>query len=655
MKGESNRTTTKKVMILLYVKKMNKTKKANKLINETSPYLLQHAHNPVNWFPWGQEAFEKAKNENKPIFLSIGYSTCHWCHVMEVESFEDEQVAGILNENYICIKVDKEERPDIDSIYMRACQAFTGGGGWPMSIFMSDTHKPFYAGTYFPKENFISLINAIDDKWQSSKREILESSEQVTEILNKSQPKRNEVKDDEKEAFLTFKQSFDKEYGGFGQAPKFPSPHNLLFLMGYYQKTNDKVALDMSEKTLLQMYKGGIFDHIGFGFSRYSTDNYWLAPHFEKMLYDNALLSMAYLRAYEITNNELYKTVATKVFEYVQRELTSEDGGFYSAQDADSDGVEGKYYVFTPDEIINILGKEKGEMFNNFFDITKQGNFEGKNIPNLIDNDKTNDEIESLIPQVFEYRKNRTKLHKDKKILTAWNGLMIASLADGYRILGDKKYLTLAENAINFIENNLTDGTTLYVSSTDGKRSSKGFLDDYAFYIFALISMYQATFDGKYLERAIGLNEKVISDFYHAKTGGFFIFGKENEQLIMQPKETYDGAMPSGNSVMYYNLSRLAKLTKNPGLYEMEKEQNLFMQNELEYPSSNSFYLMSRFPTRDIFCVLKNAEDLKNIKIKSNWVFRVLEAPTEEYYLLNDMTTFYICENNRCKPPKSQI
>ncbi len=576
---------------------------------------------------------------------------------MEHESFEDEEVAQILNNNFVCIKVDKEERPDIDSIYMRVCQAMTGSGGWPTSVFLTSEQNPFYVGTYFPKGRFIQLLTTITKKWATEKEYLTKSSKDVIAAISGSIKRSvgNEENLSEK-SFHIFRRSFDKDYGGFGAAPKFPSPHNLMFLLEYYESTKNKDALGMAEKTLTQMYCGGIFDHIGFGFSRYSTDKYWLAPHFEKMLYDNALLSYAYVLAYEKTGNELYKSVAAKVYKYIEREMTNDEGGFYSAQDADSDGVEGKYYVFTPDEIIKVLGKANGTKFNEYYDITEKGNFEGKSIPNLIKQHKLNENFAQFMPQLYEYRKGRTKLHLDNKILTSWNSLMIWSLAKAYQVFGDLTYLKMAEKAATYIEGNLTRSDTVYVGITDGKLSGKGFLDDYAFYILALTALYEATHDKKYLQLALALNEKVVEDYFDNDEGGFFLNGLHNELLIIRPKETYDGAIPSGNSAMAYNLNRLYKHTKSKWLYNILEKQNKFMASEAyNYPSGYSFYMLSTLPTKDIVCVLKNKSDLEGLKIKTNWVLTVLDEETREYPLINNKTTFYVCEGNSCKPPTNEL
>lgn len=666
----------------------------NHLKNQTSPYLLQHADNPVNWYPWCDEAFERAKREDKPILLSIGYSTCHWCHVMAHESFEDTQTAEILNRYFISIKVDKEERPDIDSIYMAVCQAFTGSGGWPTTIFLTPQQKPFYAGTYFPKTarygqvGFQELLLAIQEKWATDRQMLLESAEEMVSHLNrqaagegrvsKSRAKgssaigSNIAKDDLNvhlidTAFALYKRSFDKSYGGFGHAPKFPTPHNLLFLMNYYGKSRDEDAMEMVEKTLLQMYRGGIFDHIGGGFSRYSTDRYFLAPHFEKMLYDNALLILAYSQAYQITRSPIYREVAERAAAYILREMTSQEGGFYCAQDADSEGVEGKYYLFSPGEIEEILGAETGKAFNEYFDITEKGNFEGKNIPNLLKNRKIenihdNSEFSASLSAVYEYRKNRHSLHLDDKILTSWNGLMIAALCNLYRVTEEENYLKAAIKAQEFIEHRLCEGDVLHVSYREGKRGGKGFLDDYANEIFALLALYEATLDNKYLERAKEFCKKAMNDFYDEKQGGFFLYGKENEQLILRPKETYDGAMPSGNSVMAYNLVQLYYLTEDSYFGEMAEHQLEFMSREAEgYPAGYALFLsaLSDYldPPEKITIVLKEKQQLAGFPRRTSLrtLLRVMENPTKEYPLKNDRTTFYVCQGRSCLPPQNEL
>lgn len=535
---------------------------SNQLKSETSPYLLQHAENPVNWYPWCEEAFDKAKTENKPIFLSIGYSTCHWCHVMAHESFEDNKTAEILNKYFISIKVDREERPDIDSVYMSVCQAFTGSGGWPMSIFMTWDKKPFFAGTYFPPQSrygmpsFSELLNAIANQWYSNKKDLLESAEKIIKhLINTQSDEKTQTNSDLiQRAVQILEHTFDSTHGGFGDAPKFPTPHNLLFLMLYAKQHNNSDALKMAEKTLLQMRKGGIFDHIGYGFSRYSTDKYYLAPHFEKMLYDNALLIIAYSSLYSITKNNIYLDTAEKTAEYILNEMTSEDGGFYSAQDADSEGIEGKYYTFSLKEIINILGEENGREFAEVFDITDGGNFEGVNIPNLLKSNNLRAEFQDEIKKLYTYRKNRFKLHLDDKILLSWNSMMIAALSMLYRVTRNKKYLNAAQKSQKFIENNMSEELRLYTSFRDGKCSKHAFLDDYAFYVTALTELYNTTLDKDYLEKAEKFCKETVRMFMDDNNGGFYLCESNSTELFINPKENYDGAIPSGNSVMTYIL-----------------------------------------------------------------------------------------------------
>lgn len=648
-------------------------RKANRLAGETSPYLLQHAYNPVNWYPWCEEAFEKARKEDKPIFLSIGYSTCHWCHVMAHESFEDEETAAILNERFVSIKVDKEERPDIDSIYMSVCQALTGSGGWPTSIFMTPEQHPFFAGTYFPKKSgygtvsFTELLLNISEKWKTEKESLIQSGKRIAEILSRPAKDQTAEKMTASMELIAqgaelLKQSYDPIHGGFGSAPKFPTPHNLLFLLQYYSKTGDRDALSMVEKTLAQMYKGGLFDQIGFGFSRYSTDRYFLVPHFEKMLYDNALLLMSYASTYAVTEKAIYRDAATKTAEYVMRELTAPQGGFYCAQDADSDGVEGKYYVFEEQEIKKLLGEKVGEAFCHYYDITQKGNFEGKSIPNVLQQGVLTDHFEQYFPQLYDYRRKRAALHLDDKILTSWNGLMIAALAWLYQVVEDEAYLNAAENACVFIENNMAHGDTLSVSYRAGKSAGNGFLDDYAFYIFAMLSMYDTTFDNKYLQRAVELNEKAIREFYDRENGGFFLYGRENEQLIARPKETYDGAIPSGNSVMAYNLVKLARTVKDMRLEELARQQIDFVAADAaKYPAGYCFYLLALFlflsPSKEIVCVLGDLSEKAELirSLPADAFIRVLDKETEEYKLINGKTTFYVCENKSCKPPVNSL
>ena len=637
---------------------------SNQLKNTSSPYLLQHAENPVNWYPWCEEAFERAKSEDKPIFLSIGYSTCHWCHVMAHESFENEKTAEILNQYFISIKVDREERPDIDSVYMSVCQAFTGSGGWPMSIFMTWDKKPFFAGTYFPPKShygmpgFPDLLNAIASQWNNNRKKLLQSAEQIIEHLkNTKSDNKAKNKNFVDEALQIFSDSFDEFNGGFGSAPKFPTPHNLLFLMLYAKQNQNSHAQKMAEKTLLQIRKGGIFDHIGYGFSRYSTDKYFLAPHFEKMLYDNALLIIAYSAAYSLTKNEIHLDTAEKTAEYILREMTSSDGCFYSAQDADSDSVEGKYYTFTFDEIIQVLGTENGKRFAETFDITKYGNFEGVNIPNLLKSNNLNADFDNELKRLYDYRKNRTKLHLDDKILLSWNAMAITALSMLYRVAHDDKYLNAAINAENFIEKNLCNGMQLYTSWRNGIHSDTAFLDDYAYYIAALIELYNSTLNISYLKKAEQFCNEAIRLFSDKKDSGFYLSESDHTELFMNPKEVYDGAIPSGNSVIAYNFVRLYRLTENEKYHELAEKQLAFLSSQaIDYPAGHCMFLVAKMlhenPPEHITIALKNDSDLEKMKFTIPFLSNILVTKeNEKYPLLNDKTTYYVCRNHACLPP----
>ena len=641
----------------------------NHLKNETSPYLIQHAKNPVNWYPWCDEAFHEAKTENKPIFLSIGYSTCHWCHVMAHESFEDNKTAEILNKNFVSIKVDREERPDIDSVYMSVCLALTGSGGWPMSIFMTWDKKPFFAGTYFPPHSqygmpgFKELLNTIANNWNSNKKELLESAEEIIKHLKNTQSDEQTKTGNDliKQAVRIFEHTFDSTHGGFGDAPKFPTPHNLIFLMLYAKQNDNSNALKMAEKTLIQMRKGGIFDHIGYGFSRYSTDMYYLAPHFEKMLYDNALLIIAYSAAYSITNNNIYLDTAKKTAEYILNEMTSEYGGFFSAQDADSEGVEGKYYTFSLNEIINILGEEKGKEFVKVFDITQSGNFEGTNIPNLLKSNDLETEFQEEIKKLYSYRKNRFKLHLDDKILLSWNSMMIVALSMLYRVTRNKKYLYTAQKSQEFIENNMCERLNLYTSSRDGNCSKHTFLDDYAYYVTALTELYTSTLNKNYLQKAEDFCAEAVKRFADFENGGFYLSNPNSTELFINPKETYDGAIPSGNSVMAYNLVRLYQITEKDEYKELIEKQMRFMSAKTcEYPSGNSMFLIALLLYENsiphITISLKNEFDLNHIIEKLPFIANVsVVTENKNYPLLNNQTTFYVCKNHNCLPPTNEI
>lgn len=641
---------------------------SNKLKNETSPYLLQHAQNPVDWYPWCDEAFQKAKTEDKPIFLSIGYSTCHWCHVMAHESFENKRTAEVLNKYFISVKVDREERPDIDSVYMSVCQAFTGSGGWPMSIFMTADKKPFFAGTYFPPYShygipgFFDLINTVANQWNTNRSKLLQSANEIIAHLKSIESGTKNVRSENliENAVKIFSENFDNIYGGFGSAPKFPTPHNLLFLTFYAKLYDDNSVLKMTEKTLTQMRKGGIFDQIGYGFSRYSIDKYFLAPHFEKMLYDNALLIMAYTTVYSMTNNTFYLDTAKKSAYYILREMTSSDGGFFSAQDADSEGVEGKFYTFTLSEILDILGEEKGKEFAQIFDITAGGNFEGLNIPNLLKSNDLKSDFSIEIQKLYDYRINRTRLHLDDKILLSWNALMIAALSMLFRASHDEKYLKASKNAQNFIEKNLYDGTQLFASYRDKKHSTGAFLDDYAFYTSALIELYNTTLDNSYLDKAQQICNETVKYFSDRENGGFYLNKSEDNELFINPKETYDGAIPSGNSVMAYNFARLYQLTENDKYLHLFETQFKFMSVHVQdYPAGHSMFLLAKLiydnPPEHITVVLKDTAIVQNMKKNTPFFANISIVPeSKEHPLINGMTTYYVCKNHSCLPPTNE-
>ncbi|MGM0370231.1 MAG: thioredoxin domain-containing protein [Bacillota bacterium] len=572
----------------------------NHLIEEKSPYLLQHAHNPVDWYPWGSEAFAKAKREEKPVFLSIGYSTCHWCHVMEEESFEDEKVAQIINQNFVAIKVDREERPDVDSIYMEVCQGLTGRGGWPLTIIMSPEKKPFFAGTYFPKRSkrgrpgLLNILTSVAEKWQDDREKLLETGEKIVQNLRQKDRKNASDKLSAKESqqlleqtFEQLQASFDDQNGGFGAAPKFPRAHNLLFLLRYSKYNDNDQALEMVEKTLDSLWRGGIYDQIGGGFSRYSTDQHWLVPHFEKMLYDNALLAIAYLEAYQRTDKDDYARVAEEVLDYVLRDMTADKGGFYSAEDADSEGEEGKFYLWSRAEVLEVLGVEKGTEFCDYYDITKGGNFEGQNIPNLIGQTSSKTDIDDMFAtakqKLFAARSERVHPAKDDKILTAWNGLMIAALSLAKRVLGADKYQEQAEKTVEFIRNNLIreDGRLL-ARYRDGRADYLGYVQDYSFLIWGLIELYQSSFKREYLDLAVELEQDFCKYFWDEAEGGFYLYGSDGEELITRPKKVYDGAVPSGNSIASLNLWRLAQLTADNSLLEKLEQQIDFCSNQIK-------------------------------------------------------------------------
>jgi uncharacterized protein YyaL (SSP411 family) len=684
-------------------------KNHNRLIFEKSPYLLQHADNPVDWYSWGQEAFEKAQNDDKPVFLSIGYSTCHWCHVMAHESFEDLEIAKLMNQNFISIKVDREERPDIDGIYITVCQLMTGSGGWPLTIIMSPDKKPFFAGTYIPKESkfgkigMVDLIPRIKDFWINRKDELLKSANKVISALQRiSQDVPGEGLNEStlKLAFTQLSENFDELHGGFTNAPKFPTPHNLLFLLRYWQRTRNEKALSMVEKTLRAMRQGGIYDHIGFGFHRYSTDNKWLVPHFEKMLYDQALLAIAFTEAYQATREIEYAKTAREIFTYVLRDMTDAKGGFYSAQDADSEDKEGKFYLWSENELKEILAREETNLAIKVFNIKSKGNFieesTGKiNDQNILYRTKSTkdiaielkiserdleDRLESIRRKLFAYRAERIHPLKDDKILTDWNGLMIASFAKGAQALSEDNYAIAAKRAADFILSNmLTASGKLLHRFRDGKAAIIGNSDDYAFLIWGLLELYETIFDAGYLKTAIDLSQIFIEHFWDDNNGGFYFTDDESENLIIRPKQIYDGALPSGNSVAMLNLLRLSRMTANPDFENKAIKLGQAFSRNVNLTPSYYTQLMNALdfavgPTNEIVIVGNSqARDTKEMikaihqKYLTNKVLILRQAEQtgpdidniipfmKNQMSIEDKATAYVCSNYNCDTPTADI
>ena len=677
----------------------------NRLKLEKSPYLLQHADNPVDWYAWGPEAFEKAIKENKPIFLSIGYSTCHWCHVMAHESFEDPEVARLMNDVFICIKVDREERPDIDNIYMRVCQMMTGSGGWPLTILMTPDKKPFFAGTYIPRESqhgrlgMMDLVPRIKEVWDTQHDEILKSADKITASLNQiahdaSGPELD--KSTLKTAYDQLTGRYSEQYGGFGNAPKFPSPQNLLFLLRYWQSTNDEKALRMVVKTLQSMQNGGIYDHVGFGFHRYSTDSHWLVPHFEKMLYDQAMLAMAYTEAYQATGINEFEETAKEIFTYVLRDMTDKEGGFYSAEDADSEGVEGKFYVWTEDEIRQTLKGDEADLIINVYSIDKIGNFRdeasgentGANILHLNKSlteiafknkesvDGLKESVEAARQKLFAVRNKRVHPHKDDKILTDWNGLMIAALAKGAQAFDEPKYAEAAKRAADFILTGMRreDGRILH-RYRDGHTAILANVDDYAFLIWGLLELYETVFDVDYLQTALDLNSEMIKYFWDEKDGGFYFTAEDAEELIVRQKEIYDGAIPSGNSVAVSNLFRLSRITANTDFEDKANKIMLAFSKDVESAPSGYTQMMVALgfgigPSYEIVIVGNPEADdtkemlsslgkhfipykvvlLKHDDQETADITRIAEY-TEYHSSFDGKATAYVCLDFACKMP----
>jgi uncharacterized protein len=678
--------------------------KPNRLINESSPYLLQHARNPVDWYPWGDESLLRAKNDDKPIFLSIGYSACHWCHVMAHESFEDEEIAKVMNEKFINIKVDREERPDIDDIYQRVCQLATGNGGWPLSVFLTPDQKPFYVGTYFPKQSrygmpgFGTILNQLSEAYKTRKQEIYSATGEFMQALSNTskdvQNRGENVKIDRSvldEAAIGLLQMGDPVYGGFGQAPKFPNTSNLLFMLRYYKISGISRFKEFVVLTADKMADGGIHDHIGGGFARYSTDQKWLVPHFEKMLYDNALLVLLYSELYQITSSKRYLDVVQSILDYVIREMTSPDGGFYSAQDADSEGEEGKFYTWSRDEIANALENENlVDIFCEHYGVTQGGNFEGKNILNIVTSldhlsEKYNMQptiIQQIIKdtsrKLFEIREKRVKPGRDDKILTAWNGLMISGFAKGYRITNNKKYLDHAVNTINFIETKIanSDGR-LQRTFKNGISKLNAYLEDYAFYVNALLDVFEVYSKPEYLEKAITYTNFMLRHFWDDNDGTLFLTSDDHEQLIVRTKNFYDLATPSGNSIAASNLLRLYYIVQNKEYSEKaERIIKACARLAAENPFGFGQLLISMYlyiqPPVEIVIIggTNNKEDSQsmlnwlNMQFIPNGIISVIKDKLQleklQKYLLfkgrnldeeNKSECVFICKNLTCSPP----
>lgn len=682
----------------------------NRLINESSPYLLQHATNPIDWYPWGAEAFGKAKKENKPIFLSIGYSTCHWCHVMERESFSDAEVAALLNQYFVSIKVDREERPDIDRVYMTVTQTMTGRGGWPNTVFLTPDRKPFFAGTYFPKETrwgttgLMELLPKVAELWQNDRQNVLKSADQITSLIaNRRNLGPGAALDksilDKTSSMLA--EVFDADYGGFGPAPKFPTPHVFAFLLRHYYHTKDSQALAMVEKTLIRMRLGGIYDHIGFGFHRYSTDRQWLVPHFEKMLYDQALLAIAYTEAYQATGKAFYAQTVNEILAYILRDLTSTKGGFYSAEDADSEGVEGKFYLWTLPQIQKILGNDETETFKKIYNLEPDGNFTapeavhtaGSNILHLkealpdlagglgVPENQLRQRMEKNRTQLFQVREKRVRPFKDDKILTDWNGLMIAALAKAGTLLGEPRYTAAAVRAADFILRELqAENGRLMKRYRKGNAGLPAHLDDYAFTVWGLLELYEATLEVTYLQEALRINDQMIAHFWDDTGGGFYMTADDGEKLLLRSKDIYDGAIPSGNSVATLNLLRLGHMTgREDYLKKAEGITRTFAESVNRYPAGHTHLMVAlqyalnpnyevvivgRPATKDTRAMLAALRKpflpgkvvlLRPADKKTSAAIIRLAPYTEFMIAKNGRATAYVCTNFVCKLPTTDI
>lgn len=680
---------------------MSRKKFSNRLIEETSPYLLQHANNPVDWFPWGKEALEEADRQDRPIFLSIGYSACHWCHVMEHESFENKAIAGLMNAFFVNVKVDREERPDLDEIYMNAVQMMTGQGGWPMSVFLTPRGEPFFAGTYFPPDNrygrpgFLQVLKSVSQFYEENQDRVVSMVEKLMDGLNgmANLARVDDILDEKlfSVAFSRITQSFDHRNGGFGSKPKFPNSMNLSVFLQEYIRNGNRGALEMVILALEKMAKGGIYDQIGGGFHRYSVDERWGIPHFEKMLYDNALLSRLYLAAYQVTGHPLFEFVVKQTLDYVLFEMTHPEGGFYSTQDADSEGEEGKFFVWDQDEVHFLLGKEEGKIFCRYFGIEPEGNFEnGKSILNVsvesedfrgflnVDKKRLDIIVKKGRKLLFESRERRVKPGRDEKIQASWNGLMISAFSLAYQRWDNLVYLKAAERSAKFILDQMhtQKGGLLHIYK-DGKARFNGYQDDYAFLIFALVDLYEASFNLDWLKAALSLTETMIEQFWDEKEGGFFFTGRDHETLIVRSKNPYDNAIPSGNSMGVMSLLRLGRLLARKDLIEKaEITLKLFQPKLRDNPSvfgqmisALDFYLKPSIEVAIIGDL--NAPDTRTLlaAIHRQWMpGRVLAlcSPKEQTevtsmipfladkHQINSKPTVYVCKDYSCFAPITQ-
>jgi len=665
----------------------------NRLSHEKSPYLLQHAHNPVDWYPWGPEAFEKARKEDKPIFLSIGYSTCHWCHVMERESFENEDIARVMNEHYVSIKVDREERPDVDQIYMNAVQGMTGSGGWPLSAFLTHELEPFWGGTYFPPESrwgrpgFKDILLEISKLWKADRKKVTESGKEVAAALKgkgrSSQQGAPLSEDTLRRAFMAFRDLYDPHHGGFGGAPKFPRSETISLLFRIHRRTGDKAAFAMGAHTLDRMARGGMYDHLGGGFHRYSTDEKWLVPHFEKMLYDNALLARAYLEAFQIERNPMWEGVARETLDYVLRDMTAPEGGFHSAEDADSEGVEGKFYVWTEDEIKGLLTTEEFKQVKDLLQVAPNGNFEGNTILTFKDGAdwalRSQAPLAGAMGKLFDTRKKRIPPYKDDKVIASWNGLMIGSLAYAAQVLGHLpeagKYLRAAKQAADFVLTRMWDEKTLKRRYRDGDVRFDGSLDDYSFVIAGLIDLYETDFDPRWLQAALALQKRSDELFWDEKDGGYFFTVSDDPTLIARSKDIYDGAVPSGNSVAALNLLRLYDFTLDAAFQaKAETIAKVFSDFVSSHPQASPALLMAVDYATDASKEIVVAGDSQDPRRKEmlaaiHGLFlpnKVLAATgtqdaskiiplLEGKAPLQGKAALYLCENHACRKPETEI